>query len=374
MIMKHRTWLEIDKSAINHNLKEIRKIVSDKVKLMAVVKSNAYGHGIVEIAKIAVNSGVDWLGTDSLIEALLLRKAVTAPILVMGYILKENLIEAIENDISLVVYNKGTIEKLALLKKPAKIHIKIETGTSRQGIYPDELADFIKLVKKSPKIQIEGIYTHFANIEDTTDHTFAKEQLKKFNKALEIAKIENIKIMAHTACSAAAVLYPKTHFDMVRLGISMYGYWSSLQTFVSAQNLKRTINLKPALLWKTRIAQIKNVKAGTSVGYGLIEKLSQDTKIAIIPVGYWDGYDRKLSSIGNVLIDGKRCKIIGRICMNMFMVNINHIPGVKVENEVVLIGKQGKEEIKVEEIAQKINTINYEVIARINPLIPRVYI
>jgi alanine racemase len=132
--------------------------------------------------------------------------------------------------------------------------------------------------------------------------------------------------------------------------------------------------LKPALLWKTRIAQIKNIKAGASVGYGLTEKLAQDTKIAVIPVGYWDGYDRKLSIIGNVLIDGKRCKIIGRICMNMFMVNINHIPSAKVEDEVVLIGKQEKEEIKVEEIAQKINTINYEIITRINPLIPRVYI
>jgi alanine racemase len=373
--MQYRTWLEVNKKAIGHNLAEIRKIIGNKVKLMAVVKSNAYGHGVVEIARIAVHSGADWLGVDSLIEALLLRKVgITAPILVMGYILKENLIKAIENDISLVVYNKDTIEKIASFKKPAKVHIKIETGTSRQGIYPDELADFIQLVKKSPKVQIEGIYTHFANIEDTTDHSFAKEQLKKFNKVLEIAKTKNIKMIAHIACSAAAILYPETYFDMVRLGISMYGYWSSPQTFISAQSLKRNINLKPALLWKTRIAQIKNIKAGASVGYGLTEKLAQDTKIAVIPVGYWDGYDRKLSIIGNVLIDGKRCKIIGRICMNMFMVNINHIPSAKVEDEVVLIGKQEKEEIKVEEIAQKINTINYEIITRINPLIPRVYI
>ncbi len=373
--MQYRTWLEIDKKAIIHNLKEIRKLIGNKVKLMAVVKSNAYGHGLVEVAKIAEKAGAEWLGVDSLKEALLLRKSsITVPILVMGYILKENLAEAIDNNISLAIYNKATIEKIASLKKSAKVHIKIETGTARQGIYPDELADFIKLVKKSPKIQIEGIYTHFANIEDTTDHSFAKEQLKKFNEALKIAKIENIKIIAHTACSAAIILYPETHFDMVRFGISMYGYWSSPQTFVSAQNLKRNINLKPALVWKTRIAQVKKVKAGAFVGYGLTEKIAQDTKIAIIPVGYWDGYDRKLSSVGNVLINGKRCKIIGRICMNMFMVNVNHLPEVKIEKEVVLIGKQKREEIKVEEIAQKINTINYEVVTRINPLIPRVYI
>ena len=373
--MRHRTWVEIDKKAINHNLKEIRKFIGSKVKLMAVVKANAYGHGLVEIAKIAVHSDADWLGVDSLREALLLRESkISAPVLVMGYILKENLSKAINNNISLVVYNKDTIKKIASLRKIAKVHIKIETGTSRQGIYLDELADFIKLVKKSPEIQIEGIYTHFANIEDTTDYSFAKEQLKKFNKALGIAKIENIKTMTHTACSAATILYPETHFDMIRLGISMYGYWSSPQTFVSAQNLGRGINLKPALSWKTRIAQIKKVKANAFVGYGLTERVVQDTKIAIIPVGYWDGYDRKLSSIGNVLIDGKRCKIIGRICMNMLIVNINHIPSAKVENEVILIGKQGNEEIQVEEISQKINTINYEIVTRINPLIPRIYI
>jgi alanine racemase len=243
----------------------------------------------------------------------------------------------------------------------------------RQGVLLEDLEEFIRCARKSSNIIIEGIYTHFANIEDTTDHSFAKEQLRKFNQALQIAKELKIKPLAHTACSAALILFPETHFDIVRFGISMYGYWSSPQTLVSSKENKKSILLKPALSWKSVIAQIKNVKSGTSIGYGLMEKTNQDTKIAIVPVGYWDGYDRKLSSVGNVLIGGKRCKIIGRICMNMLMVDINHLPDVKIEDEVVLIGQQGEENITVEELAQKVGTINYEIITRINPLIPRIY-
>jgi alanine racemase len=364
--MKYKTWLKIDSSSIIYNLKEARNLINNKTKLMAVVKSNAYGHGILEISKLAVSESIDWLGVDSLEEALLIRESgIKTPILVLGYIVKENLKKVIENDISIVAYNKETLAELSKLKKPAKIHIKVETGTMRQGVFLEDLEEFIRYAKKSPNITIEGIYTHFANIEDTTDHGFAKEQLHKFNQALQVAKELKIKPLAHTACSAALILFSETHFDMVRFGISMYGYWSSPQTFVSSREKKGNVEFKTALSWKSVIAQIKNVKSGTPVGYGLMEKTNQDTKIAIVPVGYWDGYDRKLSSIGNVLIGGKRCKIVGRICMNMFMVDINHLPDVKVEDEVVLIGQQGEENITVEELAQKVGTINYEIITRI---------
>ncbi len=373
--MRFRSWVEIDTTAIKHNLTQARKVIGKKIKLMAVVKSNAYGHGIQEIAVIASQHEAAWLGTDSLTEALLLRqKGIKTPILVMGYVLKQNLLQAAQQNISVVAYNQDTIKQLGALKIPSKIHLKIETGTMRQGIYLKDLPLFIKFIQKYPQIQIEGAYTHFANIEDTTDHSFAKKQLGTFQQALKVIHSFGIRPLAHAACSAALILYPETHFDMVRLGLSMYGYWSSPQTFVSAKNLKRNITLKPGLAWKTRIAQIKIVKGGTPIGYGLTEKVSQDTKIAILPVGYWDGYDRKLSSIGNVLIAGTRCKVVGRVCMNMMMVNINHLNNIKVEDEVVLLGKQGKEVIAPEEIAQKIGTINYEIITRINPLVPRVYI
>ena len=344
---------------------------------MAVVKANAYGHGLIEVAKIVsganpAKGGTSWLGVDSVDEAIKIRKAgIKAPILILGYTLLSRLKDVVKYDFRQVIYNKETIEKL----QRGKVHLKVETGTSRQGLEKDELLELAKFIKKYPQIEIEGIYTHYANIEDTTDHGYAQMQLKKFKEAVELLEKNNIKIpVKHTACSAAVILFPETYFDMVRLGISMYGLWPSKETFVSAQEKKRKIKLEPVLTWKTKIAQIKNIKAGAPISYGLTERLLQDSKIAILPVGYFDGYDRKLSGIGNVLIKGKRCKVLGRICMNMIMVDVGHIPNIKIEDEAVLLGKQGSEAITAEELAQKIGTINYEAVTRINPLIPRIVI
>jgi alanine racemase len=366
----HKTWVEINKKALQNNIGQFRRLIGAKSKLMAVVKANAYGHGLVEVAKIAVKKGADWLGVDSVDEAIKIRKAGTkAPILIMGYTLFLRLKDVVKYDFRQVIYNKETIEKL----KRGRVHLKVETGTSRQGLEKEGLLELAKFIKKFPQIEIEGIYTHYANIEDTTDHSYAQEQLKRFKEAVNLLEKNGIRVpIKHTACSAAIILFPETYFDMVRLGISMYGLWPSRETFVSAQEKKRKIKLEPILTWKTKIAQIKNIKAGTPISYGLTEKISQDSKIAILPVGYFDGYDRKLSGVGNVLIGGKRCKILGRVCMNMIMVDVSHIPDIKLEDEVVLLGKQGKEQITAEELAQKIGTINYEVVTRINPLIPRI--
>ncbi len=380
-----RTWLEINKNALKNNIKQFKGLVGRKVELMAVVKSNAYGHGLIEVAKIVsganpAKGGTSWFGVDSIDEAIVLRKAgIRAPILIMGYTLLSRLKDVVKYDLRQVVYNKEIAEELkkqaARSKKQVKVHLKVETGTSRQGLEKAELLDLAKIIKKYPQIKIEGIYTHYANIEDTTNHSYAQMQLKKFREAVELLEKNNIKIpIKHTACSAAVILFPKTYFDMVRLGISMYGLWPSKETFVSAQEKKRKLKLEPILTWKTKIAQIKNIKAGTPISYGLTEKISQDSKIAILPVGYWDGYDRKLSGIGSVLIKGTRCKVLGRVCMNMIMADISHIKDAKPEDSVVLLGKYGDEQITAEELAQKIGTINYEVITRINPLIPRIIV
>ncbi|MEA3272917.1 MAG: alanine racemase [Patescibacteria group bacterium] len=368
-----KTWVEISKSNLIHNTKELKKIIPSDKQVMSVVKSNAYGHGLAEVSGILSKKFADlWLGVDSIDEALTLRKnGVKAPILVMGYVLLDRLKDVIDHDIRLVVYNKETIKKLGEYKKDVKVHIKVETGTYRQGIKDKDVLSFVKYIKKYSNIEIEGIYTHFANIEDTTNHFYADYQLERFKKILKILKDNNIKIpIKHTACSAAAILFPETHFNMVRFGTATYGIWSSKETFLTVK--KSDIILKPVLTWKTRVAQIKKVKKGMPISYGLTEKLSRDSKIAVIPVGYWDGYDRRFSSIGNVLICGKRCKILGRICMNMCMVDITDLKDVKVEDEVVLLGNQKKEKITVEELAEKIRTINYEVITRINPLIKRI--
>lgn len=371
-----KTWIEVSREALNYNLSQFRKLVGDDVKIMGVVKANAYGHGLTEMAGV-ISEKVDWFGVDSFVEALKLREVGSKkPILVLGYTELADLKEAVKNNISLTVYNRETIEKLGKIpihnpNLNPKIHIKIETGTSRQGVLKNEILDFVKFVKQYPSIEIQGLSTHYANIEDTTDSKFAMEQLAAFTRMAEILKKEGVTSLRHTACSAATILFPKTHFEMVRLGISMYGLWSSKETKAVAKNKNLELELKPALTWKTIVAQIKNFPAGTPVGYGLSERISRDSKIAILPIGYYDGYDRKLGSVGNVLIRGKRCKILGRVCMNMIIVDATDIEKIELEDEVVLLGRQGREEITAEDLAGKIGTINYEVVARINPNILR---
>jgi len=367
-----KTWIEISENNILHNIQSLKKLLKPSTSFMAVLKSNAYGHGLEIINAICVKSGlVDWYGVDSKEEALILRKlGNTSPILILGYIPYEELDQVIENNISFVAYNLELLTYLENKKynKKIKIHIKIETGTSRQGIADQELIDFIKKAQENQNIEIEGIYTHYANIEDTTDSTYAMEQLKKFNQNIQLLEKMNINIpIKHSACSAAIINYPETHFNMVRAGISMYGMWSSVETKAVTQTNNINLELKPALTWKTYIAQIKTLKANTPVSYGLTEAVKRYSKVAILPIGYWDGYDRGLSSVGEVLINNKRAKILGRICMNMMIVDITDTPNAKINNEAILLGDQ----ITAEEMARKIGTINYEIVTRINPMIKR---
>lgn len=374
-----KTWVEISQANLVHNLEIFRSIIGQRVALMSVVKANAYGHGIIEVAKI-VEPHADWFGVDSIDEALALKAAgIAKPVLILGYTMNGRLSDVVENEFAQTVYNEDTIKILGEMTnkfdKKVNLHFKIETGTSRQGIGEEELLLRLEIVKQYPNLVIQGLSTHFANIEDTTDHSFAKSQLEKFNHVVKKLSEQGIDVpIKHTACSAATILFPETHFDMVRVGISQYGLWSSKETFVSANGNARKIDLKPVLAWKTVVSQVKSVPAGTPVGYGLTEKVSRDSRLAVLPVGYWDGFDRRLSSVGNVLIHGKRCKALGRVCMNMIIVDVTEVPDIKAEDEVVLIGRQADEVISVDEIAQKIGSINYEVVTRINPLIKRIIV
>jgi len=370
------TWLEISQPALLSNLRQFRKILDKRVKIMAVVKANAYGHGIREVAQI-VFPQVDWFGVNSLEEGMILRQIeIKQPILVLGSLSPLSLAEAIKNDLSFVVFNLKTVKKACQeakkLSRKAKVHLKVETGTNRLGVAGKELVQLAKFCSQQKEIFLEGIYTHYANIEDTLDPDFAQEQLQKFKEAVQLIEDEGIEIpIKHTACSATAILFKSTYFDLIRLGIGLYGLWPSRETKVSALEKEIKIKLKPALTWKTRIAQIKKIKKGETVGYGRTFTTKRTTKIAILPIGYGDGYDRKLSNQGRVLIKSRFAPVIGRVCMNMIMVDVTDISRVKIEDEVVLLGKQGREEITAEELAQKIGTINYEVVTRINPLIPR---
>ncbi len=358
-----KTWVEISASAVKHNMETARRAMKEGARLCCTVKANAYGHGFLEVAKLAQEYGADWLAADSVEEGIVLRdNGIKIPVLVLGYVPLKNLAEAVQKNLSLTVYNPETIDALPA---GAKIHIKVETGTGRQGVPLDQLSAFT-LRAWSRGLITEGLSTHFANVGETANSSYAMEQLQKFNQAKEILASQDIQPICHTACSAAIFLFPETHFDMTRLGISLYGLWSI------APNLKpNTYNLKPVLTWKTIIAQLKSFLAGAPIGYGLTERLKRPSRVAVLPIGYFDGYDRKLSSVGEVLVSGQRCKVLGRVCMNMTMVDVTDVPDVKIEDEVVLIGKQGNEEITAEELAKKIGTINYEVVTRINPLIRR---
>ena len=373
---EQKTWVEVNSDNLIHNISEFRKRVGESVKIAGVLKSNAYGHGLKEVA-LVIKEKVDWIAVDSVCEALeLKRQGIDNEILILGYTLESNLTEVVKNGFHQVVANFETLKALEEIcqkeNTKAKVHLKIETGTSRQGIFLKDLQKYLELIKSSDFLELKGVSTHFANIEDTTDPTFAMSQLEKYKEALKVVDaigFENY--IRHTASSAAAVLFDSTHFDMIRLGISLYGMWSSKETQVSASQEKIGMELLPVLTWKTKIAHIKTLDSGACVSYGCTEKLTQKTKTAVLPIGYWDGYDRGLSSIGKVLVGGTLCRVLGRVCMNMIVIDVTQIKNVKLEDEVVLIGKQGSEVVSAETIASQINSINYEVTTRINPLIER---
>jgi alanine racemase len=260
------------------------------------------------------------------------------------------------------------------MRLAARVHLKAETGTNRLGVQAEALLELARTIGKYPQLRLEGLSTHFANIEDVTEHQFAERQLGRFMEACNLLEQNGFAIpVKHTACTAATMLFPKTHFNLARVGIGIYGLWPSKETRISALQTGIALNdLKPALTWKTRVAQIKTVRTGETIGYGCTDLATQDTRVAVLPVGYYEGYDRRLSSVGYVLVRGRRAPVRGRACMNMIMVDVTSIPEVSIEDEAVLLGRQGEDSVSAETIAGKIGSINYEVVSRINPLIPRI--
>ncbi len=381
MVQKLLKWVEIDSSALSHNIHQFRKLIGENRKLLVMVKANAYGHGIMEVSDIALRAGAGWLGVDSLEEGLFLRKkGFNCPILTVGYIPLEGLKEAVTKNLRITVYNLEAVSELAAicrqLNKKALLHVKVETGTFRQGVSGEEVLSFIHKIQEFPELALEGLSSHFANIEDTTDHTYAQFQLKNFNNILHELKKNNIKIpIKHISCSASAILFPETYFDMVRAGIGIYGLWPSKETYLSCRLQKRKpLLLKPVLSWKTRIAQIKKVPKDSFIGYGCTYRTTRATVLAVLPVGYYDGYSRGLSNSSYVLIRGQRAPIRGRVAMDFIMADITDIPGVNLEDEVILIGSDGEEAITADDLALLVETINYEIVSRINPLISRIIV
>lgn len=343
---------------------------------MAVVKADAYGHGAVPVARIALKSGADRLGVALLEEAIQLRdQDVHAPIHILSEIPPEDYeaSQVVARDLTPTVYQMPVAEKLSRAavraEKNVRVHIKVDTGMHRLGISvdPEEVIDFVRRIQKLPNLEVEGIFTHFA-MADKPQSDFTDRQFERFQQILKALEKNGIKVpIKHAANSAAIMTKPETHLDMVRAGISIYGLPPSSE-------LKQIVQLEPALSLKTKISYLKRVPAGEGISYGLTYQTEKPTLIATLPVGYADGYSRSLSNRSEVLVRGKRARVAGTICMDQFMVDVNHIPNVKVGDEVTLIGRQGGEEITADEIAELMSTINYEVVCAIGKRVPRIYV
>jgi alanine racemase len=366
------SWVEIDKNALEHNLESYKKIISPAF-LAPVIKSNAYGHGIGTIAKILdSHKDVDYICVVALQEALFLRSiGIQKPLLVLS-IIDGDLEEAVDNAIDLVAYDIFTVKELNAIarikNKKASVHIKIDTGLSRLGLGYTQALQLVKDTHELSHISIQGIFTHLAESE-SDDQTFTNQQREVYSAFVKQVETLGIFIpLKHIACSAAATINMSNNDTMVRLGIGMYGLWPSEENKSLTQKLYPNFYLKPVLSWKTRIIQIKEIPAGSSVGYDRTHCVSGPTKIAIIPVGYWDGYDRRLSNKGIVLINNQEAPIIGRIAMNLSIVDITGL-SVSKDHEVILLGNYPN--VSADDLAKKCNTINYEIVTRINPLLPR---
>lgn len=377
-MVKYRTWVEISEGALKNNIYELRSLLKPETEFAAVIKANAYGHGLEHIVSIAGQAGVVRFAVDNIDEALMVRKLQPdAKINVIGYIIHEQLEEAIDANIELTLYDKETIGLVEAIGRRRNqlvpIHLKLDTGMGRQGVLSQNLSDVVTLLLNCPHIEIIGVSTHFANIDNWRDPSFTLLQCKLYEQCLE--QIESAGFhpkYLHCARSSAIILYPDTQGTLVRAGIALYGIWptTEIQNEARRQSIKCT--LKPVLNWKTRVIQIKSLPAGTPISYDLTETVRKNSRIAVLPIGYHDNFDRKLSSIGEVLIKGYRCKVMGRVCMNMTMVDISNVPDIKTEQEVIIIGSSGHHQISAQEIANKIGTIPYEVVSRINPSIPRI--
>lgn len=367
-------WAEIDLNAIEYNITAIKSLLDSKTKLTAVIKADAYGHGSIQIAHSAVNSGADILAVSALDEALELRQAqILAPIFILGYSEPSYAPYIVAYDISQTIYNydmaKALSDAAVKQNKLAHIHIKVDTGMGRIGFLPNEESyDEIVKILSLPNLHFEGLFTHFS-CADEKDINYTKKQFEFFMQT-----VNNLKNLGfepdylHSANSAATLRFPDYHLDLVRAGIILYGI------FPSTESMQTKIKLRPAMSVKTKVSNIKYLKKGESISYGRNYITTKEMKIATISIGYADGYPRKLSNQAKVLIKEQYAPVVGNICMDQCMVDATEIEDIAIGDEVVVFGRQGKKEIGVDEIACYLETISYEVLCDIGRRIPRIYV
>ncbi|WP_018131432.1 alanine racemase [Effusibacillus pohliae] len=367
------TWAEVNLANIAHNVREFRRILPVQTRLLAAVKADGYGHGAVQVAKQALAAGVSYLAVASVEEAVELRKAgIAAPILVLGYTPPEASRVVVRWDLTQTVFQSETLEALAQTAraagKKARVHIKVDTGMGRIGLQAEEAADFICAAADREGIEVEGVFSHFATA-DEADNTYTERQIARWKRLLAELEARGVRIaLRHIANSAAAIQYPEMAYDMVRIGISLYGLYPSKQVDRSK------VELRQALRLVTKIVHLKTLPRGAGVSYGATKVEREQAVIATLPVGYGDGYSRLLSGKAQVLIRGQRAAVIGRICMDQCMVDVTDVEGVSVGDEVVLYGGQGENFISLDEVADWMGTISYEVACALGKRVPRTYV
>jgi len=375
--MNEHSRIEISRSALLNNYRIFRNL-ADGGPILPVLKANAYGHGLEEISSILIDEGQRWFGVHSAEEALALARrggGRDLKILLLSWAPGSLVSRLAENGSRFTVFDREGLEEIERAGAEASvsrgkelrypIHLKVETGVHRQGFPEDELDALAGRLADCRHVRVEGVHSHFANIEDTTDHGYALEQMRRFARA--VGRLRHAGVdpqMVHQSCSAAGILFPETRADLLRVGISLYGHWPSRETLVSARAEGRNkLDLTPVMTWKARIIQVKEVPAGSYVGYGCGWKTEAPARLAVLPVGYSDGYDRGLGGAW-VLVRGRRAPVRGRVMMNLTLVDVSHISEARRGDEAVLIGKQEKEEISAETLAGLAGTINYEILAR----------
>ena len=365
------TWAEIDLDAIAFNAAGLRARAGG-VELMVAVKANAYGHGAVPVARAALEGGATRLAVHRTLEGVQLRRAgIAAPVLIMGYTLPAESETVVRWDLTPTVNSRPQAESLAAAAKAQgrvlPVHVKVDTGMGRYGLLPDEVVDFVRFLSTLPGLALEGLYTHHA-VADLADKTFTRRQFRLFMDVVRrLEQAGFVFPLKHVANSATTMDLPEMALDMVRCGIALYGLRPSAE-------VEPAIPLRPALTLKSRVARVRTLPAGASISYGRTYITERPTRVALVPVGYGDGYHRLLSNRGAVLIRGRRAPIVGRVCMDQFVVDVSRIPGVQLHDPVVLIGRQGEEVISAEEVARWAETINYEVTTSLLPRVTRVFL
>lgn len=371
------TWVEIDRLALLANVHACRSLIGPRCRLLALVKGNAYGHGLRETAQLFSAAGVDCLGVEAVSEAVALRTAgITCPIVLAGPIPPANVPALVSHRITPLLTSLEQVQEVGEFTRRqacvVEAHLKFDTGMHRQGIMSGELPLLLDLLAKYPGLRVTGLATHLARADEAEQPEWTRRQLEAFHGIVASLAAAGLRTpLRHMANSAATLLWPETHLDMVRLGIALYGFWPG--DAVRRGSAGR-LSLQPVMTWKTRVSAVKTVPRGCSVGYNGSYVTTRDACLALLPVGYYDGYSRSLSNRGQVLIHGQRAPVRGRVSMNLMTIDVTDIPAVQPGDEVVLLGRQGTGEVAAEEIAEWLGTIHYEVTTRINPLIPRVVV